>query len=88
MSMQNRERTLSRDVVAHQIPSGDKQTLSAGEMVYIHQVLGGSYTVQTGLGLFRIDGTERVVSVAAMEDQTGEDNGGGDEAPASDNAEA
>lgn len=56
--MQNRERTLSRDVVAHQIPSGDKQTLSAGETVLIHQVLGGSYTVQTGFGLFRINGAD------------------------------
>ncbi|MBI5426369.1 MAG: putative Fe-S cluster assembly protein SufT [Opitutae bacterium] len=56
--MQNRERTLSRDVVAHQIPSGDKQTLPAGETVLIHQVLGGSYTVQTGYGLFRINSTD------------------------------
>lgn len=56
--MQNRERTLSRDVVAHQIPSGDKHTLATGETVYIHQVLGGSYTVQTGTGLYRIDGAD------------------------------
>jgi len=56
--MQNRERTLSRDVVAHQIPSGDKHTLTAGETVMIHQVLGGSYTVQTGFGLFRINGAD------------------------------
>jgi probable FeS assembly SUF system protein SufT len=56
--MQNRERTLSRDVVAHQIPSGDKHTLNAGESVMIHQVLGGSYTVQTGFGLFRINGAD------------------------------
>ena len=56
--MQNRERTLSRDVVAHQIPSGDKHILNAGGMVYIHQVLGGSYTVQTGTGLYRISGMD------------------------------
>ena len=56
--MTNRERTLSRDVVAHQIPSGDKHTLAAGESVMIHQVLGGSYTVQTGFGLFRINGAD------------------------------
>ncbi|MBA3850674.1 MAG: putative Fe-S cluster assembly protein SufT, partial [Opitutus sp.] len=56
--MTNRERTLSRDVVAHQIPSGDKHTLPAGETVLIHQVLGGSYTVQTGFGLFRINGAD------------------------------
>jgi probable FeS assembly SUF system protein SufT len=56
--MQNRERTLSRDVVVHQIPSGDKHTLPAGETVFIHQVLGGSYTVQTSMGLYRINGTD------------------------------
>ena len=56
--MQNRERTLTRDVVAHQIPSGDKHILNAGGMVYIHQVLGGSYTVQTGTGLYRISGQD------------------------------
>ena len=56
--MTNRERTLSREVVAHQIPSGDKHTLSQGERVFIHQVLGGSYTVQTDYGLFRVNGTD------------------------------
>jgi probable FeS assembly SUF system protein SufT len=56
--MQNRERILSRDVVAHQIPSGDKHTLSQGERVFIHQVLGGSYTVQTDSGLYRINGPD------------------------------
>jgi len=54
----NRERTLSREVVATQIPSGDKQTLAAGSRVFIHQTLGGSYTVQTDFGLFRIDGAD------------------------------
>ncbi len=54
----NRERTLSRDVVATQIPSGDKQPLTAGARVFIHQTLGGSYTVQTDFGLFRIDGSD------------------------------
>ncbi len=53
-----RERTLSRDVVATQIPSGDKHTLSAGDQVFVHQVLGGSYTVQTSTGLYRIDGKD------------------------------
>src|SRR5947209_20614705 len=54
----NRERTLSREVSATQIPSGDKQTLPAGSKVFIHQTLGGSYTVQTDFGLFRIDGVD------------------------------
>ncbi len=54
----NRERTLSREVVATQIPSGDKQTLPSGSRVFIHQTLGGSYTVQTDFGLFRLDGAD------------------------------
>ncbi len=54
----SKERTLSRDVVATQIPSGDKHTLFTGDQVFIHQVLGGSYTVQTSTGLYRIDGKD------------------------------
>ena len=54
----NRERTLAREVTATQIPSGDKQTLTAGSRVFIHQTLGGSYTVQTDFGLYRIDGKD------------------------------
>ena len=56
--MNNRDRTLSRDVTATQIPSGDKTPLTAGTKVMIHQTLGGSYTVQTDFGLFRIDGKD------------------------------
>lgn len=54
----NRERLLTRDVTATQIPSGDKTTLHAQTRVIIHQTLGGSYTVQTDFGLFRIDGKD------------------------------
>ncbi|HVZ63654.1 MAG TPA: putative Fe-S cluster assembly protein SufT [Lacunisphaera sp.] len=54
----NRDRTLSRQVTVTQIPSGDKQTLFPGETVFIHQVLGGSYTIQTSTGLFRLDGKD------------------------------
>lgn len=54
----NRERTLSREVSATQIPSGDKQLLASGSKVFIHQTLGGSFTVQTDFGLFRIDGAD------------------------------
>ena len=54
----NRERTLTREVNATQIPSGDKQALAGGSKVFIHQTLGGSYTVQTDFGLFRIDGID------------------------------
>ena len=53
-----RERILSRDVAATQIPSGDKQNLSAGTRIMIHQTLGGSFTVQTDFGLYRIDGRD------------------------------
>lgn len=54
----NRERVLSRPVKATQIPSGDKVPLPADTRVMIHQTLGGSYTVQTDFGLFRIDGAD------------------------------
>jgi probable FeS assembly SUF system protein SufT len=53
--IKDKDRTLSRDVTATQIPSGDKMPLTAGTKVMIHQTLGGSYTVQTDFGLFRID---------------------------------
>src|SRR5580698_1659606 len=54
----NRERTLSREISVTQIPSGDKHTLPVGTKIQIHQTLGGSYTVQTDHGLFRIDGKD------------------------------
>ena len=50
-----RDRILSREITVTQIPSGDKHTLFSGDTVFIHQVLGGSFTVQTSTGLFRID---------------------------------
>jgi probable FeS assembly SUF system protein SufT len=50
-----RDRTLSRDVVATRIPSGEKQLMQAGSRLVVHQKLGGSFTVQTETGLFRID---------------------------------
>lgn len=56
--MTNRDRILSREVTATQIPSGDKTTLAANTAVMIHQTLGGAYTVQTDFGLFRIDGKD------------------------------
>ncbi len=58
MTTDKRDRTLTREVTATQIPSGDKQTLFKGDSVFIHQVLGGSYTVQTSTGLFRLDGKD------------------------------
>ena len=56
--MSSKERTLSREVLATQIPSGDKQTLPSGTTLFIHQTLGGTYTVQTDFGLFRLDGKD------------------------------
>jgi probable FeS assembly SUF system protein SufT len=51
----NRDRTLSREISVTQIPSGEKHILPIGTKIQIHQTLGGSYTVQTDYGLFRID---------------------------------
>ena len=58
MIPKNRERVLSREVAVTQIPSGDKSVLPAGTSIQIHQTLGGSYTIQTDYGLFRIDGKD------------------------------
>jgi len=54
MNAATRDRTLAREVTATQIPSGDKIPLAAGTKVMIHQTLGGSFTVQTDFGLYRI----------------------------------
>lgn len=51
---ENTEITLSRDVEAIQIPSGNLLTLPAGMTVVITQSLGGSYTVASPTGLSRI----------------------------------
>ncbi|MFT4175559.1 MAG: putative Fe-S cluster assembly protein SufT [Luteolibacter sp.] len=48
------EITLTRDVNAIQIPSGDALTLPVGTPVFITQRLGGTYTVATSQGLARI----------------------------------
>ena len=69
----NRERILSRDVSATQIPSGDKTTLPAQTRVFIHQTLGGSHTVQTDFGLFRLDGkdSDAIGEESAVSETTG-----------------
>lgn len=48
------EITLTREVEAIQIPSGDLVTLPTGTKVMITQALGGTYTVATQFGLARI----------------------------------
>jgi probable FeS assembly SUF system protein SufT len=58
MVPKNRERVLSRDITATQIPSGEKFLMRSGMPIQIHQTLGGSFTVQAENGLFRIDGKD------------------------------
>ena len=50
----SKERNLSREVVAVQIPSGDKVILPSGAKIFITQTLGGSFTVMTDTGLARV----------------------------------
>jgi probable FeS assembly SUF system protein SufT len=54
----SKERILSRDVTATQIPSGDQINLAAGTKIHLTQTLGGSYTVMLDFGLARIDGKD------------------------------
>ena len=51
---ENTEFTLSREVEAILIPSGQKFTLEAGTQGVITQTLGGSYTIATPHGLSRV----------------------------------
>jgi probable FeS assembly SUF system protein SufT len=48
------EKTLLRDCEAIRIPSGEPVTLASGTRVIITQALGGSYTVETDMGLARV----------------------------------
>lgn len=50
----NEELTLSRDTEATIIPAGDTQVLSAGTRAVISQALGGTVTIRTDSGLFRL----------------------------------
>ena len=45
---------LKRDCEAVQIPYGDNAVLPKGIVAYITQTLGGSFTIRTDTGLFRI----------------------------------
>lgn len=56
--IEQKDRSLTREVEAVQIPSGDRLTLPALSRVHITQQLGGSYTVMTDFGLARIDGRD------------------------------
>lgn len=56
-TIEPRDRELSRETPAVQIPSGDPVTLPKGTRITITQTLGGSFTVLTDQGLARIEGT-------------------------------
>lgn len=50
----NEELTLARDTVATIIPAGETHTLKAGTRAVISQALGGTVTIRTDSGLFRL----------------------------------
>ena len=58
MRSMSKERILSREVAAVQIPAGNTTILPSGVRIFITQTLGGSYTVMTDTGLVRIDGKD------------------------------
>jgi probable FeS assembly SUF system protein SufT len=52
--LSNEELTLVRDTEATIIPAGEVQTLAAGTRAVISQALGGTVTIRTDSGLFRL----------------------------------
>src|ERR1700730_1097022 len=62
---ENTEFTLTRDLEAIQIPSGNKTTIPAGTPGVITQTLGGSYTIATYQGLARV--AERDLDALGLE---------------------
>ena len=50
----NEELTLSRETVATIIPAGEEHVLKAGTRAVISQALGGTVTIRTDQGLFRL----------------------------------
>jgi probable FeS assembly SUF system protein SufT len=52
------ELTLVRDTEATIIPAGDVQTLPSGTRATISQALGGTVTIRTDAGLFRLSGKD------------------------------
>lgn len=50
----HKELFLKRNVVATLVPAGDEVTLEKGTLVTVSQALGGTATVRTPTGLFRI----------------------------------
>ena len=57
----------SRSLTAIVIPDGTLTILQSGEKVFIQQVLGGMFTVQSADGqLLRIDGKDAIKSTRAL----------------------
>lgn len=54
----NKELTLVRDTTATIIPAGEEQVLPAGTRATISQALGGTVTIRTSSGLFRLSGKD------------------------------
>ena len=63
------EITLTREVSAIQIPSGDSLTLPAGTPVFITQRLGGTFTVATSQGLARVSAQDSDALGVDMEEE-------------------
>jgi probable FeS assembly SUF system protein SufT len=64
------EVNVTRDVVAVVIPDGTESFIKAGAQVFIQQVLGGMFTVQTEEGyLMRIDGKDADAIGQAIPDE-------------------
>ncbi|MGK0456442.1 MAG: putative FeS assembly SUF system protein SufT [Lentimonas sp.] len=54
----NEELTLIRDTTATIIPAGEEQVLPAGTLASISQALGGTVTIRTSSGLFRLSSSD------------------------------
>ena len=63
------EITLTREVSAIQIPSGDSLVLPVGTPVFITQRLGGTFTVATSQGLARISAQDSDALGVNMEEE-------------------
>lgn len=74
--MLNEEIVINRDCPATVIPAGDQVAIPKGTSVYVTQALGGTITVRTQSGLFRIDRRnldalgEGVAEAVAASDET------------------
>ena len=58
MSGRDEKIVLQRDCEVISVPYGERKTLKQGTEVQIMQAMGGSHTVYTHEGMFRISGTQ------------------------------